>query len=166
MAVILRKSEKAKYTPESQIDEALLPGVFSLVYDYFWFSPEQKRKEILDGMGASNGNKTFDASARPLSPYQKFDFWRYTTISKLKFSSDSDFPFFEFQGSGPLSASFVRRSLNLLSRDYYCRPDSHKNFADTQPDFYKEFSNSIACILGKPWFMKDEEFKTNCSNPS
>lgn len=166
LMIILRENEDSKYTSESQIGEALLTGVFSLVYDFFWFQPEQKRKEYLEGGGTYSAKKPFDASPRPLSEYQKFNFWRHTNLSKLKLFSQADFPYFEFDGSGPLSPSFARRSLNLLSREYYCHPESHKSLSEMQPVFYKEFSQSFACVLGKPWFMKDEDFKANCANPS
>lgn len=163
LIMILRPNEKAKFTSESQIGEAMLTGVFWLVYDYLWPRSDQYRKKLLEGNMPSGG--AIDASEKPLSDYQKFNFWRYTTISKLKLFSNSDFPFFEYDGSGNLSESFVRRSLNLLSREFYCRPDSHKKLSEIQSDFYREFSHSIACVFGKPWFMNNEEFKEKCLVP-
>jgi hypothetical protein len=157
--IVLKKDDDMKDSFDSQINVALLPGVFSLVYDYFW---RQQHSQDID-LAASSPGKPIDASEKPLHDYQKFSFWRYKTISSLKLSSNPDWPYLDFGASGPLSPTYVRRGLILLSSEYYCRPESHKMLAERHPEFYQEFSQSLACVLGKPWFMKDADFQGMCS---
>ncbi|MEI8026962.1 MAG: hypothetical protein WCI18_11500 [Pseudomonadota bacterium] len=158
LSIVLKKDEDLKDSFDSQVNVSLLPGVFSLVYDYFW---RQQEDHYLDLMSPTPG-KPIDASEKPLNDYQKFSFWRYKTISNLKLFSNPDLPFLDFGASGPLSPTFVRRGLILLSSEYYCRPESHKNLAERHPEFYKEFSQSLACVLGKPWFMNDADYQGLC----
>jgi hypothetical protein len=160
--VVLRDEEKGKYTASSQISEALLPSLFSLTYDHFWPLAAHEKQTALENKMKPSHDQPFDASEKPLTEFKKFVFWRYSAISKLNLFSNPTDPYIEFDGSGNFSPSFVRRSLNLFSTAFYCRPDSQKQFLENQPDFYKEFSESLACVLGKPWFMKDEEFNRNC----
>jgi len=157
--IIVLKKDDGKDTVDSQINVALLPGVFSLVYDYFWRLQNDHDFDLLN----PTPGKPFDASEKPLNDYQKFSFWRYKAISSLKLFSNPDWPFLDFIGSGPLSPTYVRRGLVLLSSEYYCRPESHKKLAELHPEFYQEFSKSLACVLGKPWFMKDSDFEGACS---
>lgn len=158
LTILLNKGLSGKEHFASQVNVALLPGVFSLVYDYFWHLQDSHHLNYLP----STPGVPVDASEKPLNDYQKFEFWRYRNISKLNLFSEQNLPFLDFKGSGPLSPAFARRGLNLLSSEYYCRPESHKKFSEQHPDFYKEFSTSLACVLGKPWFMKREDYLANC----
>jgi hypothetical protein len=158
LTILLNKGSSEKVDFASQVNVALLSGVFSLVYDYFWHLQDNHHLNDL----ASTPGIPVDASEKPLNDYQKFEFWRYRNISKLRLFAEQTLPFLDFKGSGPLSPAFVRRGLNLLSSEYYCRPESHKKFSELHPDFYKEFSTSLACVFGKPWFMKNEDYLANC----
>ena len=162
LTIVLKKDHDAEDSSDSQINAALLPGVFSLVYDYFWHLQDDHNPNF----AISSPGKPIDASEKPLNDYQKFSFWRDRTMASLKLFSNPEWPYLDFEGSGPLSPSYARRGLNLLSNEYYCRPESHQKMAERHPEFYKEFSESLACVLGKPWFMKDEDYLSNCPKTS
>ena len=136
-----------RFNEKDIIDSKTLPLVFWRIFENLWNTTEER--DLIDEAQASRANN-FGRIKRYITEGFKFG------------PKEQDYYHSEFGGSGTLAPSFNTRTFTLLAANLYCSESSFKRLSGSQPEAVKRFMSTIACSLGKPWHLADNEFKAFC----